>query len=541
MSLHSTEIPSTSDFGILSGSILQWDCDGLSEFLSGLSDYVGVQPSAGVEESLTPLNLEAIRNEIEQKISDNNDYMKTSESELQKSYFSNLITCGKNILENTSEQVLKNSIHSTEFRKLNFVSSDLKTKRPDLTLRLANLHEVGEQIDIKQCETNNPVQLTEYRLFPWAIVAYIDLKKLNVDVLNYVNQALHFSRCTLLCCPDRKFMVTAVYNIKSVVFCAAVIEDDGTISFFHSPKFSGKSASAQMTVFLTCDRERLGFVAFFPLDLCTPETPLGRGSTSLCLSVKCNDTVVALKISRDSGALQTERTILQYLNSSCQSLAISSISDLQQSMLQQSPSLSSHCIMLTQVFSPFTMKSLKISHLRSVWEILKVVHSLGVCHRDVRVSNIGYCQPDSKHKVVYLMDWSSAKPFRDIGVSIPLENYRQGSTCTASSDVLDRMLIDKQSYECYPADEGISLVYLVIQWMLKDKELLLPRPPQLAKRMWRLKKIHPRLKECIDELRQLTNRYVPDVLSRIDELVGSALEIASNDGLMSMNPLSLNG
>jgi serine/threonine protein kinase len=158
-----------------------------------------------------------------------------------------------------------------------------------------------------------------------------------------------------------------------------------------------------MTVFLTCYRKRLGFVSFFPLDLFTPESPLGRGSTSLCLSVKCNGTVVALKISRDSGALQTERTILQYLNSSCQSLAISSISDLQQSMLQ-SPSLSSHCNMLTQVFSPFTMKTLKISHLRSKWEILKVVHSLGVCHRDVRVSNIGYCQPDSNHKVVYLMD-----------------------------------------------------------------------------------------------------------------------------------------
>jgi hypothetical protein len=103
------------------------------------------------------------------------------------------------------------------------------------------------------------------------------------------------------------------------------------------------------------------------------------------------------------------------------------------------------------------------------------------------------------------------------------------------------MLIDKQSYECYPAEEGISLVYLAIQWMLKDKEVLLPRPPQLAKRMWRLKNIHPRLKECIDELRQLPNRIDPDVLSRIDELVGRALEIASNDGLMSMDPLSLNG
>jgi hypothetical protein len=105
--------------------------------------------------------------------------------------------------------------------------------------------------------------------------------------------------------------VTAVYNIKSVVFCADVMEYDGTILFFHTTKFSGKSTSAQMSVFLTCDRQRLGFVSFLPLDLFTPEFfLLGRGPTSMCLSVKYNDMVFALKISRDSGALQTEQTIL---------------------------------------------------------------------------------------------------------------------------------------------------------------------------------------------------------------------------------------
>jgi len=100
----------------------------------------------------------------------------------------------------------------------------------------------------------------------------------------------------------------------------------------------------------------------------------------------------------------------------------------------------------------------------------------------LRVSNIGYCQPDTNHNVVYLLDWSSAKPIRDIGVSILPEGYRQGSSCNAPTDIPERMIVDERGYDCFPADEGISMIYLAYQWLRNDKELVILRPPAIVKK-----------------------------------------------------------
>jgi len=54
---------------------------------------------------------------------------------------------------------------------------------------------------------------------------------------------------------------------------------------------------------------------------------------------------------------------------------------------------------------------------------------------------------------------------RDIGVSIPSEGFRQGSSCTAWTDVLDRKVVCARGYDCFPADEGISMICLAYKWL----------------------------------------------------------------------------
>jgi hypothetical protein len=88
--------------------------------------------------------------------------------------------------------------------------------------------------------------------------------------------------------------------------------------------------------------------------------------------------------------------------------------------------------------------SSKMTHFKNsmleVCSILRSVHSLGICHRDVRFPNLCFKNIGGELKVI-LIDWSTAKPSIPISElsSIARDSYPQGSSCTASNKVFRQM------------------------------------------------------------------------------------------------------
>jgi len=130
---------------------------------------------------------------------------------LQGTFFSDLKNYGDNILENTNEAILNNSNDSAGFRKLNFSSSQLK----DLILLFDHL--LTTKWEVRLIWKILEWHCCWYRLFSWAVISLCWFEKSETKVINFVNQALYYARCTCLCCSGRRFFVTA-YNIRTVVF-----------------------------------------------------------------------------------------------------------------------------------------------------------------------------------------------------------------------------------------------------------------------------------------------------------------------------------
>jgi hypothetical protein len=456
---------------------------------------------------------------VRKKISKDTDLLAASERTLQSTCLSDLKKYGENTLENTSD-----SIFAAEFQKLNFAGRFGDSKRPDLTLRLS----VDGDIDTKSFPAD--LILPPWRLCPWAVIAYIDLKKWKTEVKNSIQQALYYAQSTLLCCPGRTYCVTAVYNFRSVIFCA-VICLEGKLSYFRSKVVLGAEASHEIAKFLSCDRSILGFVDSYRFgQVYHPVAVLGRGSTALCISIShppnshSKNKMLALKVSRDEGEIATERAILNYLHSCDPTLKIPTIPPTAPEILE-SIFGDANCptaTVLSPVYAKRKQRYLGERQLLNAWKGLHQIHRLGICHRDVRLPNIGACG-----KTLHWMDWSSGKPYRSIQA---LENYRvyQGSTCTASIPVLKRMRLNSQDYDCFPSDEAISMIYLSFICVIKETTLEVPRSADNAILNWehQIPFFPAKTREAISALEAIPTDQLwdDDTFSIIDEHVKSAIQ-----------------
>jgi tRNA A-37 threonylcarbamoyl transferase component Bud32 len=409
------------------------------------------------------------------------------ETHLQQLCFDDLKLIGNYTLENTSGAIFGGD-DDANYRKSNFASNHEKSSQPDLTLRLQFPSDVNLK-DYKKA--TEPPNLETHRLFPWSIMAYVELKKWSENLNNHLPQALYYCHQTLACCPNRKFFFTAVYNFKSLVFSLAVIVD-GEWKYYSTDCVFDAEASRDLARFLTFPPQTLGFGNEFPLTHCTPTAPLGRGSTSVCLEVLYAGLKYVAKISRDRHALHIERLILRYLKNPGSSIAVPSVVTPEDNPELFAGFISSdtssglpYISFLTDVYQTrFESKITTKNIMEEVWSILRKAHSLGICHRDVRFPNLCFKNIDGK-LTVFLIDWSSAKPFIPISelASIANDSYIQGSCSTASNKVLQKMIANINNYECFPSDEAISLIYLAHKLHTGNKRLS-QLPIRTAKEFW---------------------------------------------------------
>ena len=307
-----------------------------------------------------------------------------------------------------------------------------------------------------------------------------------------------------------------------MIFCGVKCKV-GTVSelsYYISGVIQKSEASVEIAKFLVCPKELLGFVDFYPFPTYPPIAALGRGSTAICVSLQGNQ---ALKVSRDQAALAIEREILNYLH-----LEAGEFSQL------QIPKVFDYCSFSTVVapVCSHPSSSLSLVQYLKAWDALRKVHKFGICHCDVRMPNLGVIGK-TQNQTFYWIDWSSARPFRDIRLSN--FSFQVGSTCTASIPVLKRMLEKRNDYVCFPSDEGISMIYLCWQQHCRRGDLNIPRPPEVAIDMWNMEveKFPPIVADAITALEAIGQSYDDMSLGEVHGHVESALKAivhsSSND------------
>lgn len=438
----------------------------------------------------------------------------TNETLLQALCCHDLKMIGNYTLENTSDKVFGGEADAN-YRKLNFASET--SSRPDLTLRL----QFPSDVTLKDYKNEKPQpKFEQHRLFPWSIMAYVDLKSWSENLDNHLRQALYYTRQTLSCCPNRNFFFTALYNFRSLVFCLAVYVN-GEVKYYSTPCVFDQQASRELARFLTFPPQTLGFGNEFASIHCTPSAPLGRGSTSVCLEVSYAGLNYVAKISRDRLALHIERLILQYIKNHDSSIDVPTVIGPQENpplfaeFISSDPSNDLPYIsFLSDVYESRDESKITIKNvMEEVWSILRKAHSLGICHRDVRFPNLCFKNIDGK-LTVFLIDWSSAKPFIPISqlASIANNSYIQGSSSTASNKVLRKMILDTKNYECFPSDDAISLIYLAHKLQTKNGKLS-ELPMDVAEEIWEEEKIGMRteVRDAINALEAM------DTTGAVDE------------------------
>jgi hypothetical protein len=444
-----------------------------------------------------------------------------SEGDLQNYFFKDeQVSHGTNILELTNRKFDPPQV--ADFRKLNFAGKEGSSKLPDFTLRIGDEIQSSTSSGRLSSSISSPI----WRLCPWSVIAYVELKKWSEDLSRHVHQALYYAESTLLCCPGRRYCVTALYNFRSVIFCAALVSD-GKLYYFASALVTDEAASREIAKFVSCERSVLGFIKDYDIYNFPPAAPLGRGSTAVCVSLNTSEWgSLALKISRDPGALATERAILNYLHS-CESPSTLKIPTIPPESSQILKAIfgdhHSYASVLRPIYSRVEGNGyLNHQQLLDVWETLSKVHQFGICHRDVRLPNIGVINSS-----LHLMDWSSAKPFRNIDSVLPLSelSFHRGSTCTASIPVLRRMENSPHAYDCFPSDEAISMIYLAFQCVAQDKDYERPHDfLRAAADIWRTAyqtSFDDVTRESISALEQMTeNDQQPQ---KINQLVRRAI------------------
>jgi hypothetical protein len=439
-----------------------------------------------------------------------------SKTQLHNTYFQKWQTFGDNVLEDTKGIISGDPLPTEKtkypgdrgkFRKLNFANESDITKFPDLTLRLP-----------AGATSEDPGAV--WRLCPWAVVAYLDLKATNVDVSSHCCQGLLFAQSTLLCCPLRDYCLCAIYNFRSLIFCG-VKSVDGVLSYFNSGVIRNSEASVEIAKFLSCPRDLLGFVDCYPFTDYPPHAALGRGSAAVCVSVDQGNK--AMKVSRDTAALSQEREILNYLRFYAQqcsppiSLPIPRVIDSNQ-----------HYTLMEPVYDR-PSSSLTILQFLKAWGALHEVHKFGICHCDVRMPNLRVIGGTTS-QTFHWIDWSAARPFRNDLPSHLSQSLQVGSTCTASIPVLTRMLTKKHDYQCFPSDEGISMIYLYWQHLEKSRSLQIPHPPDVAIEIWKnaATAFPPEVTKEVAALEAIGQSYDEEALKTIKKSVESALQAISN-------------
>ena len=401
------------------------------------------------------------------------------------------------------------------FTTLNFGFVGKSSNHPDCTLRISTNH---EERDIPDC-----------RLCSWTIIAYLELKSSKRNVLDHVKQALYYSQSTLLCCPNRNYFITAVYNLNQIVFCGVKLEE-GKCAYYCSSIISGSLASVEIVKFLSCPSSLLGFVNVYSFDTYQLDKALGQGSTSTCVSILYNNQSFALKISRDEVALDNEKKILNYLNQSNSELKIPKLQICNQTYM-------------TLLFPVYLHpQKLNQDNFLQAWNALHEVHQYGICHRDVRIPNLGVIKKESQISF-HWMDWSSARPFRNIDDLSRIEKYRVGCTSTTSRLVLKRMNHSVEDYICYPSDEGISMINLVIKEVNPQiKESIIPfrAISVLEFRNISYHLINTEVWQIIQELENLSENYSDDQLSIINKKVQNAINILCHNNPKNMLSLDEN-
>jgi hypothetical protein len=432
---------------------------------------------------------------------------KTSETILQSLCFDDLKIFRNFTLENTSGEVFGGG-DAGAYRKLNFASAPGTSSLPDLTMRCSFPSDDTSKI------YQNTTQLVPHRLFPWSVMAYIELKRWDVNLEEHCPRCLYYCHQTLSCSPNRNFFITALYNFRSLIFCMA-LNTNGTFHYYATNCVFDTQASRNLARFMSFSPETLGFGNEFPSTDCVPFAPLGRGSTSVCLEVTYDGSRYVAKISRDRKALEIERLILGYLKNCRASLAVPTVVSPQENpaLYDQfaSPTSSNDLPFVSFLADVYELRypsniRLKNSVLQ-VWSILRNVHSLGICHRDVRFPNLCFKNIGGELKV-FLIDWSSAKPFIPISElsSIASDSYPRGSSCTASNKVLRQMKDNRNDYNCFPSDEAISLIYLAHG--LQSKIRLSEVGVAIGEAYWREQKLQMKteVRDSIDALELIDTR-----------------------------------
>lgn len=383
---------------------------------------------------------------------------------------------------NTAQRTLENDEASINFRKITFTGINENPQRVDFTLRN---HCSGERKDHAFYQPvgygESPVRTTgvdvpRWRHYPLNIISFLDIKKISEVLDNHAVQVCYYCESVLRTTPTRAICFGALTNLKSVLF-VAVIRADNKYHWYRSGVDSSDSALQNLSTFLATSPKCLGKVAFdFPHDLFCPIKPLGRGSTSWVVeaSMVSNPEITrAVKISCNKEALQVERRLLQYLHNNL-------IEEKWKAMLPRvdtdmQSKLHAACAEYITVIAPVAGKrtdGFVEKRMKEIWSLLREVHKLGIVHCDIRTPNIRISN-DSQQPCMMLLDWSSARSFREVPDLDDMTSLWQSATMiTASRQVLESIQMSETQFSCYPVDEGIAVIFCTLQWLLPNEKAL---------------------------------------------------------------------
>ena len=97
-----------------------------------------------------------------------------------------------------------------------------------------------------------------------------------------------------------------------------------------------------------------------------------------------------------------------------------------------------------------------------------------------------------------LLDWASSRTYDTDayphalkkGVALPVlsdMHLHKTSMTTASPAVLESMKVNERRFECFPADEGVSMIYMTLQYLYPAEGQIhqAPADPDTAALLWR--------------------------------------------------------
>ena len=373
-----------------------------------------------------------------------------------------------------------------QFRSVMWARNSRDKLRADITFRVSIAWETemknnnNEFTPFVKYDTMNTLdqKIPSCRMLPFYVVAFMEVQRKTVDSLvanEILHQPINYCISLLKASPDRKYAFAVITNFVNAVF--VFVERNNPSSSNLSEQFNAacskeiphENIADNLAVFSCMSPEELGWCSFSIFNepekhKWTPRRLLGRGSTCYAVSGQIDNTDCVVKICSLARQLTAERTILSYLNSSicktkCKGREIwPSVNDTLQCLVRKH-----YVTVLTAEYQKVSPQKITPVFMAEVAELLQILHSCNVLHRDIRIPNIA-----TQGQSYVLMDFSASCWIKDtlysgqwylFRTATKMETIYPGKPAilTASTKYLQDV-----DYKLQPQDEAESLVHLYL-------------------------------------------------------------------------------